>query len=75
MTRMSAPEPPTSPSVPQFRYSATLAAGIEAKWQDYWQEHRTFEAPNPAGPLAEPHKVAGRPKLFVVDMFPYPSGA
>ena len=75
MSRMSAHEPPTSPRVPQFRYSASLAAGIEAKWQDYWQEHRTFEAPNPAGPLAEPHKVAGRPKLFVVDMFPYPSGA
>ena len=35
----------------------------------------TFEAPNPAGPLAEPDKVAGREKLFVLDMFPYPSGA
>jgi leucyl-tRNA synthetase len=75
MGLMSAHEPPTSPSTPQFRYSATLAAGIEAHWQDFWQKHRTFEAPNPAGPLAEPHKVAGRPKLFVVDMFPYPSGA
>ena len=31
--------------------------------------------PNPAGPLAEPEQVGGRPKLFVLDMFPYPSGA
>jgi len=75
MGLMSAHEPPTSPSIPKFRYSAALASGIEAQWQDYWQQHRTFEAPNPAGPLAEPQKVAGRPKLFVVDMFPYPSGA
>jgi len=75
MGLMSAHEPPTSPSIPKFRYSAALASGIEAQWQDYWQQHRTFEAPNPAGPLAEPYKVAGRPKLFVVDMFPYPSGA
>jgi leucyl-tRNA synthetase len=29
----------------------------------------------PAGPLAEPEKVQGRPKVFVLDMFPYPSGA
>jgi leucyl-tRNA synthetase len=51
-----------------------LAGDIEAKWQEYWRAHRTFEAPNPAGPLAEPDKVAGREKLFVLDMFPYPSG-
>ncbi|MGZ6987083.1 MAG: class I tRNA ligase family protein, partial [Ilumatobacteraceae bacterium] len=31
--------------------------------------------PNPAGPLADPAKISGRPKkLFVLDMFPYPSG-
>ena len=30
--------------------------------------------PTRPGPLAEPDKVAGRPKLYVLDMFPYPSG-
>ena len=34
----------------------------------------TFEAPNPAGPLADPDRVAARPKKYVLDMFPYPSG-
>jgi leucyl-tRNA synthetase len=60
---------------PPLRYTAHLASQIEAKWQDRWERNRTFEAPNPAGPLAEPEKVGGRPKLFVLDMFPYPSGA
>jgi len=60
---------------PPLRYTAHLASQIEAKWQDRWERDRTFEAPNPAGPLAEPEKVGGRPKLFVLDMFPYPSGA
>jgi leucyl-tRNA synthetase len=59
---------------PPFRYTASLAAEIEERWQDRWEKEGTFEAPNPAGPLAEPDKVAGRPKLFVLDMFPYPSG-
>ncbi|MFM7047019.1 MAG: leucine--tRNA ligase [Actinomycetota bacterium] len=65
----------TSDSTPKFRYNARLAANIEAKWQDRWESQRTFEAPNPAGPLAEPEKIAGRRKLFILDMFPYPSGA
>ena len=60
---------------PRFRYNAAFADSLEVKWQDYWEANGTFEAPNPAGPLAEPEKVAGRPKLFVLDMFPYPSGA
>ncbi len=65
----------TSDSTPKERYNARLAAQIEAKWQDRWEIQRTFEAPNPAGPLAEPTKIAGRHKLFILDMFPYPSGA
>ena len=59
-----------------FRYTAAMARDIELAWQDRWEEAGTFEAPNPAGPWAEPEKVAGRgPKLVVLDMFPYPSGA
>ena len=61
--------------IPAFRYTSSLANQIESKWQDHWEAAGTFEAPNPAGPLAQPEKVAGREKLFVLDMFPYPSGA
>jgi len=61
--------------VPPFRYSAHLASELEARWQDAWEQNGTFEAPNPAGPLGDPAKVAGREKLFILDMFPYPSGA
>ncbi|MGQ0630710.1 MAG: leucine--tRNA ligase [Sporichthyaceae bacterium] len=56
------------------RYSPQIAAELERRWQDRWEAEGTFHAPNPAGPLAEPGKVAGRDKLFVLDMFPYPSG-
>ncbi|HVU86649.1 MAG TPA: class I tRNA ligase family protein, partial [Pirellulales bacterium] len=39
-------------------------ATLEPKWQQYWQANRTFAAPRmPAGP-----------KIYVLDMFPYPSG-
>jgi len=57
------------------RYTAALAAEIEARWQDFWDEHGTYEAPNPKGDLAgDPEQVA-RPERFIMDMFPYPSGA
>ena len=59
-----------------FRYTAAMAQQIEVGWQDRWEEQGTFEAPNPAGPWAEPAKVAELgEKLIVLDMFPYPSGA
>lgn len=44
------------------RYTPSL---IEPKWQAYWAEHRTFKTP-------EDPKL---PKKYVLDMFPYPSGA
>jgi leucyl-tRNA synthetase len=58
--------------VPAFRYTAALAGEIERRWQEYWEEHGSFHAPNPVGPLAGPLPAD---KLFVQDMFPYPSGA
>jgi leucyl-tRNA synthetase len=62
--------------IPPHRYTAALAGEIEPRWQDYWEEHGTFHAPNPTGPLANPdHPRAGAPKLYVMDMFPYPSGS
>ena len=61
---------------PTFRYSAASAQDIERRWQDRWEAEGTFEAPNPAGPLADPERTEElRDKLFVLDMFPYPSGA
>lgn len=42
---------------------------IEAKWQQYWKENKTFEAKNPGS------EGADKPKYYVLDMFPYPSGA
>ena len=66
----------TSEHQPTFRYSATLAQDIELRWQDRWDADGTFEAPNPAGPLADAERLADYgDKLFVLDMFPYPSGA
>jgi leucyl-tRNA synthetase len=41
---------------------------IEAKWQKYWEEHGTFVTPNQPPP-------GSRGKLYVLDMFPYPSGS
>ena len=65
----------TTPDVPQHRYNAALANEIEAKWQDRWDADRTFWTPNPVGDLAVGFaEVAQRRKLYVLDMFPYPSG-
>jgi leucyl-tRNA synthetase len=44
---------------------------IEKKWQDYWRENKTFRAPDPGDEGFDEDK----PKYYVLDMFPYPSGA
>jgi leucyl-tRNA synthetase len=44
---------------------------IEPKWQARWDESRAFHAPNPGEENFDPAK----PKFYVLDMFPYPSGA
>jgi leucyl-tRNA synthetase len=68
--------PPTTPEdAPKFRYTGALAQEIELRWQDRWEAEATFATPNPTGPLADESAVAHRPKkIFVLDMFPYPSG-
>ena len=38
---------------------------IDAKWQKYWVDNRTYRV----------IEDAGKPKYYVLDMFPYPSGA
>lgn len=60
---------------PPHRYTAALAGRIEGAWQENWAKLGTFNVPNPVGSLAP---ADGSPvpddKLFVQDMFPYPSG-
>jgi leucyl-tRNA synthetase len=73
---MTDTETPRTEDAPPYRYTARLANEIEQRWQDYWEEERTFWTPNPSGPLADGFDgVAGRTKQYVLDMFPYPSGA
>lgn len=43
---------------------------IQQRWQNVWQETNTFAVPNPGDEGFDP----ARPKFFVLDMFPYPSG-
>ena len=42
---------------------------IEPKWQETWAERRTFRTPS------NPEELRSKPKYYVLDMFPYPSGA
>jgi leucyl-tRNA synthetase len=44
---------------------------IEPKWQAIWEERQLFHAPNPGEKGFDPAK----PKFYILDMFPYPSGA
>ena len=64
-----------APDSPPFRYTAALAGQIEVEWQQRWAEQGTYFTPNPVGDLSEGFdRVKDRPKLYVMDMFPYPSG-
>jgi len=42
---------------------------IEPRWQGVWEEQHAFRTPS------DPEELAARPKYYVLDMFPYPSGA
>jgi leucyl-tRNA synthetase len=60
---------------PPFRYDARLAGEIELRWQERWEREGTFQTRNPSGVLSEGFgQVAGRPKFYLLDFFPYPSG-
>src|SRR5574341_2172126 len=73
---MTEPAPTTDTNAPPFRYDARLANEIEARWQDYWDDHHTFWTPNPSGALADGFdRRRDGERLYVLDMFPYPSGA
>ncbi len=74
---MQTPAPASDTAdTPPFRYTAALATEIELKWQRHWAENGTLQAPNPTGKLSEGfERVKDRPKRFIMDMFPYPSGS
>lgn len=55
----TASAPPTAPATYPF-------ADVEPKWQKYWEENNTFKTPE---------RDMNKPKKYVLDMFPYPSGA
>ncbi|HTP81233.1 MAG TPA: class I tRNA ligase family protein, partial [Bacteroidota bacterium] len=38
---------------------------LEKKWQDYWDRHQTFRVDD----------KGTKPRIYILDMFPYPSGA
>ena len=60
-SRFSTTESP--PTAPPATYPF---ADIEPKWQKFWEENETFKTPE---------RDTSKPKKYVLDMFPYPSGA
>eukprot|EP00903_Cladosiphon_okamuranus_P011922 g11198.t1 len=64
----------TASVAPEAAAAASAAVGsklydhkqIEARWQQHWEENGIFKTPE---------RAEGRPKKFVLDMFPYPSGS
>lgn len=81
----------TNPEETGFRYDAGLAEKIEKSWQHTWEQAGTFHVPNPTGDLSQagaglglqdvdssygpPKNLGERESLYIMDMFPYPSGA
>ncbi|KAL3922740.1 MAG: hypothetical protein SGILL_002043 [Bacillariaceae sp.] len=61
-TTSEASQTSTSPSPP----TSYPFAEVEPKWQAFWEENQTFKTPE---------RDVSRPKKYVLDMFPYPSGA
>ncbi len=53
----------TTPDATHYDFAA-----IEKKWQNYWESHQTFRA-------TEDPKFPKEKRFYVLDMFPYPSGA
>jgi leucyl-tRNA synthetase len=62
-------KPKTFPRVSERRKQYPFPE-FEPKWQKRWEDDQTFHAPNPGEPGFDPAK----PKYYILDMFPYPSG-
>ena len=66
----------TSTTNPTITPTSYPFATVESKWQAYWKEHQTFATPsrrivNEDGTITR----STNKKKYVLDMFPYPSGA
>ena len=81
MTSVDTTSTNASAGATAHRYTAEVAGELEQRWQQTWSDEHAYEAPNPVGPLAGDLSAFGGggadapDKLFVQDMFPYPSGA
>eukprot|EP00804_Cyclotella_cryptica_P025883 CCRYP_002736-RA/>CCRYP_002736-RA protein AED:0.03 eAED:0.03 QI:266/1/1/1/1/1/3/216/914 len=73
----------TAASTPAASTDAPAATGtgypfsqIEPKWQSYWKKHHTFKTPDRRSATPDGQIVKSpRKKKYILDMFPYPSGA
>lgn len=59
-----------TPKRDSFHMPSYNPAEVERRWQQFWESNKTFRTPDPGEPGSE-----GKPKYYVLDMFPYPSGA
>jgi len=50
-------------SMPSYPFNS-----IEKKWQSYWKDHKTFK-------VTEDENYPPEKRAYILDMFPYPSGA
>ena len=66
--KRQSPQPPQQTPAGSYPFTA-----IEKKWQAYWATNRTFATPEVDGQHAD--SGGSKPKYYVLDMFPYPSGA
>ena len=66
-TTQTASAAPVRPELPVS--AAYPFTELEAKWQEYWLRNKTFRTPD-LGELD-----TSKPKAYILDMFPYPSGA
>ena len=75
ITSSQGPHPVPAEPATTYRYDAALAAEIESRWQDRWESEGHLRGAQPVRPARRPRpRCARRPKLYVLDMFPYPSG-
>ena len=74
MTETPTAQPAADADTPRYRYTAELAGDIERGWQHRWLADGTFDVANPVGSLAVAGDELPADKMFVQDMFPYPSG-
>ena len=79
-TAESESQPSAAGELPPYRYNAQMANEIELRWQERWRVEGTYHTPlRPMASAPRGPQLSGSPahqkKLFIMDMFPYPSGS